>query len=78
MLLRISLGIVILAGLGALYFSQFPVKQKIDTLTTDLQTAQNDKQTAQENERKARAEATKARSDLDTTKKELNDKTATL
>jgi len=78
MLLRISLGIVILAGLGALYFSQFPVKQKIDTLTTDLQTAQNDKQTAQENERKARAEATKSRSDLDTTKKELNDKTATL
>src|SRR5205814_7435226 len=78
MLLRISLGIAILAGLGALYFAQVPVKQKIDTLTTDLQTATTEKQTAQDNERKAKADATKARSDLDTAKKELNDKSAAL
>ena len=78
MLLRISLGIAILAGLGALYLSQFQVKPKIDDLTTRLGQAETERATAQEAERKAKSDAGKARTEADTAKKELNEKSAAL
>jgi multidrug resistance efflux pump len=71
MLLRISLGIAILAGLAAFYFIQVPVKGKIDELTTNLQTAETERATAQDNERKAKAAETKAKSELTLAQKEL-------
>jgi len=78
MLLRISLGIAILAGLAALYFTQFNVKPKIDELTTNLQTAENEKNTAQEDARQSKAAETKAKAELDTAKKGLEEATAEL
>ena len=78
MLLRISLGIAILAGLATLYFLQVPVKGKIDELTTNWQTAETAKATAQENEKKSKAAETKAKSELEVAKKDLNEKTAAL
>src|SRR5580765_2439328 len=78
MLLRISLGIAILAGLATLYFLQVPVKGRIDELTTNLQTAETERATAQENEKKAKAAETKASSERDTAKKDLNEKSAEL
>ncbi|MCI0541510.1 MAG: hypothetical protein L0Z50_40445 [Verrucomicrobiales bacterium] len=78
MLLRISLGIAILAGLATFYFLQVPVKGRIDELTTNLQTAETERATAQDNERKAKAAETKARSELDTTKKVLDEKSSEL
>lgn len=78
MLLRISLGIAILAGLATFYFIQVPVKGRIDELTTNLQTAETERTTAQENERKAKAAENKAKTDLATTTRELNDKLAVL
>jgi hypothetical protein len=76
MLLRISLGIAILAGLATFYFLQVPVKGRIDELTVNLQTAESERATAQENEAKAKAAETKAKSDLEVTKKDLAEKTA--
>jgi hypothetical protein len=78
MLLRISLGIAILAGLAAFYFIQVPVKGKIDELTTNLQTAETERATAQDNERKAKAAETKAKSELTLAQKELNEKSSEL
>jgi hypothetical protein len=78
MLLRISLGIAILAGIGALYFSQMQLAPKITTLTGDLQTAQTERQTAQDNERKAKDDSKKARSELDVAKKDITEKSAAL
>ncbi len=78
MLLRISLGIAILAGLAALYFSQFTVKPELERLSTSLQTAETERGTAQENEKKAKSAENKAKTELETAKRELNDKSATL
>ncbi|MEW6159504.1 MAG: hypothetical protein AB1813_18915 [Verrucomicrobiota bacterium] len=78
MLLRLSLGIAILAGLAALYFGHFNVQEKINTLTTSLQTAEANEQAAREAESNARKEANKAKTDLATTTKELNDTKASL
>jgi hypothetical protein len=78
MLLRISLGIAILAGLATFYFLQVPVKGRIDELTTNLQTAESERATAQENEAKAKAAETKAKSELEVTKKELTETGAAL
>ena len=72
----IALVVAILSGLGALYFSHFKVKPKIDNLIVERDTAQNERDTSRDNERKAKADATKARADLDTTRSDLEKKTA--
>ncbi len=78
MLLRISLVVAILAGVAALYFSHFKVAERINTLTTDLQTAQTAKQTADEAQRKAQAEAKKAKEEATKATQQLAETTAGL
>lgn len=78
MLLRISLGIAILAGLGVLYFSHFAVAPKITTLTEERDSAQSAANTAQEAEKTAKQNEKKAKEELDLAKKDLNQKSADL
>lgn len=73
MLLRISLVVAILAGLASLYFSQTKVSEKINTLTTDLATAQTAQRTAEEAQKKAQGESKKAREELTKANQELDD-----
>jgi cell shape-determining protein MreC len=78
MLLRISLVIAIVAGVATLYFSHFPVQEKITTVTTERDTALNAQRTAEEQQRKAERERRQAREELEKTNKELEERTATL
>jgi outer membrane murein-binding lipoprotein Lpp len=73
MLLRISLVVAILAGLAALYFSHFKVTEKINTLTTDLGTAQAAQKTAEDGQRTAKADAKKSKEELTKANQELDD-----
>ena len=72
MLLRISLVVAILAGAGALYFSQFKVAEKIDTLTGDLKTAQDAKTAADQARDTAQKAERKTKTDLEATRKVLD------
>lgn len=78
MLLRISLVVAILAGLGALYFGHFPVAEKISRITTERDDAQKAQQTAQAAEAKARADAKKAKEESDKAKLDLAAKAQSL
>lgn len=78
MLLRISLVIAILAGLATLYFSHFPVSERIVTLTSERDAAQTAQQQAEEQRQKAERERRLAREELEKTNKELADKVAAL
>lgn len=78
MLLRASLVIAILAGLGTLYFSQVKVAEKITTLTGERDTAQNAQRTAEDAQRKAEKERRLAKDELDKTSKQLDERTASL
>src|SRR5207247_2560237 len=66
------------AGLGALYFTHFPVAEKINTLTQERDQQQKAAADAQQARSKAEGEEKKAKQALDATKKELAEKTATL
>jgi cell shape-determining protein MreC len=72
MLLRISLIVAILTGVGALYLSQFKVAPKIETLTSDLKTATDARAAAEQSARSARSAERKANTELANTKKELD------
>lgn len=78
MLLRISLGIAILAAIGALYLGQVELAPKIAGLKTDLQTAQTERDDSQKKEKTAVAEAKKSKADMDAAKKELADTSQSL
>lgn len=78
MLLRISLIIALLAGIGGLYFGHVKVSDRINTLTSDLETARNNESTARQAETKAKGEAKKAKEDLATATQELADKAQAL
>ncbi len=78
MLLRISLVVAILAGLGTLYFSHVKVAERITSLTTERDSAQAAQRTAEDDKRKADKERRQAREDLDKANKELAEKTTAL
>lgn len=70
MLLKISLGLAILVGLATLYFTG-PVKEKIDTLSSSLASAETAKTEAEAAQAKAATEAKSAKAALETSSKEL-------
>ena len=78
MLLRISLVIAVLAGVGAFYISHVQVNEKIVTITTerDDNKKRADEQTAAAT--KAKAEAKKSKEEFDKASKELEEKTTAL
>jgi len=78
MLLRISLVIAILAGLGTLYFTHVKVADRIINLTSERDTALSAQRTAEEQQRKAEKERRQAREELETANKELTEKNTTL
>ncbi len=78
MLIRISLIVAILAGLGALLVSHLQVGPKIEDLKTTLQNTQTELKTTQDERTKARKEAKTAKETLANTAKELADTQATL
>ncbi|MBI4664530.1 MAG: hypothetical protein HY735_37530 [Verrucomicrobia bacterium] len=78
MLLRISLVVAILAGLGGLYVGHFQVAQRIADMTTELTDTKNSLATAQGAEAKARGEAKTAKQEADKAKQELEVKTEIL
>jgi len=78
MLLRISLVIAIIAGLATLYFTHVKVQDKVNTLTTERDTAQSAQRTAEDQQRKAEKERRQAREDLEKTNKELADRDVAL
>lgn len=73
MLLKISLGLTILVSLATLYFSHFNVAEKINTVTTERDTALTNEQQARDAESKAKKEATQTRNELEAASKELED-----
>jgi len=74
MLLKISLALAILVGLATLYFT-VPVKEKIDTLTSNVASAEQAKTAAEEAQRKATEEARKSKSAYESASKQLADTT---
>jgi len=78
MLLKVSLIVAILAGLGTLVISQLQVAEKITELKTQYQTTSNELTTTKDSEAKARQEAKAAKSEADKTKKELVETAANL
>src|SRR5438094_5454753 len=70
-MIRISLIIAIIAGVAALTISQLKVADKINTLTSDLETTKQTLATSQEAERKAKKDAKDATAAADKAKKEL-------
>jgi hypothetical protein len=78
MLLRISLIVVIVAGLATAAISHFKVAVKIQTLDTDLKDTQTKLETSQTAERNAKTETSKTKKDLELTKKELTTATNNL
>jgi regulator of replication initiation timing len=77
-MLRISLVIAILAGLGVLYFTHFNVQESITTLRTDLEESQRVATQARSAEQTAKVEASRAREELAEAAKQLNQRTAAL
>ena len=73
MLIRISLIIALLAGLGALVVSHVQVAGRIDNLTTDLTSTKATLATTQESEAKAKKEAKANKELADKTAKDLAD-----
>jgi len=70
-MIRISLIIAIIAGVAALTISQLKVANKINTLTSDLETTKQTLATSQEAERKAKKDAKDATAAADKAEKEL-------
>lgn len=78
MLLRISLVIAILAGVGAFYISHFQVNEKIVTITTERDDNKKRADDQTEAARLAKAEAKKFKGEFENASKELEEKTAAL
>ncbi len=75
MLLKISLGVVILAGLATLYFSHFQVAEKINNLNTSLADTTKQRDDANAAEAKAKKEASESKKTMEMVQKTLNEKT---
>src|SRR3569623_1938765 len=75
MLLKISLGIAILAGLATLYVSHLQVGGKINDLNEKLTSTQASLDQSQQNETKLRGETKSLRTQLDGTVKALGEAT---
>jgi chromosome segregation ATPase len=73
MLLKISLGLAILVGLGTIYLTHFQVAPKIATITQERDEAQKAREAADAKAREQEKNAKNAKTALDATKKELND-----
>ncbi len=71
-MLRISLIVVIVAGIAALAISQLKVADKIKTLTEERNKFEQDWKTSQEAERAAKKRASEATATADKAKKELD------
>lgn len=71
MLLKISLVLAILVGAATLFFTG-NVKEKIDTLNTNLSAAETAKKSAEDAQRKASDEAKKSKAAYEAATKELN------
>ena len=78
MLLRISLVVAILAGLGGLYIGHFQVAEKIKSIATELDDTKKGLTAAQGAEAKARGEAKKAKEEADKATKTLAETETTL
>jgi hypothetical protein len=78
MLLKISLGVVILAGLATLYFSHFQVAEKITTLTTSLADTTKQKDDALAEQAKSKKEATESKKNMEIAQKQVGELTNTL
>lgn len=73
MLLKISLALAILVGLGTLYVTHMQVAPKIEEIKAAQATAETNAKTAQEAESKAKAESKKAKAELDLANSGLTD-----
>lgn len=78
MLLRISLIIAILAGLGAAGVTHFKVDVTLKELNTNLTETTANLETSQASEKKLKSELTKTKGDLDKTSKDLAQTTSSL
>lgn len=78
MLLKVSLIVAILAGLGTLVISQLQVADKITELKAHDQTTTAELATTKDSEAKAKQEAKAAKSEADKTKRELAETAANL
>lgn len=73
MLLKISLALAILVGLGTLYVTHMQVAPKIEEIKAAQATAEANANTAREGETKAKADAKKAKAELDLANSSLTD-----
>src|SRR4051812_6253019 len=78
MLLKISLGLAILAGLGTIYFTAMPLKEKIEGLNASITSEKSAKETAQAEQKKANDELKKTKTTLEATSTSLKDATNAL
>jgi DNA repair exonuclease SbcCD ATPase subunit len=78
MLLKISLGLAILVGLGTLYITHFQVAPKVEEIRANLTQTQQDLATSRDEEAKAKTDAKNLRGQLDTTTGQLRDATNAL
>jgi cell shape-determining protein MreC len=78
MLLRISLVIAIVAGLATLYFSHVNVAERLDTLTTERDTALGAQRSAEDQQRKAEKERRAAQEELVKANRDLADTVSSL
>lgn len=78
MLLRISLIIAILAGLGAAGVAHFKVNETLTTLKTNLADTTTNLETSQASERKLKTDLTKTKGELEKTSRDLAQTSASL
>jgi vacuolar-type H+-ATPase subunit I/STV1 len=71
-MLRISLIVAIVAGVGALAITQLKVAKTLDELRTDLQTTKDSLTASQQSEQRAKRESREATAAADKAKKELD------
>lgn len=78
MLLKISLGLAILVGLGTLYITHFQVAPKVEGIKANLAQTTQELATSRDEEAKAKNDAKNLRTQLDTTTGQLRDATNSL
>ena len=78
MLLRISLFLAIVAGLGGIYFANVPIKTNIKTVTEERDTLKTEKTKAESQLKAAKESATSLRTEFEKVNSELEKKTTDL
>ncbi len=73
LLLRLSLVVAIIASIATFVVGELKVKERINVLTTDLDTTRGNLEQMTSQEAKARADAKKVRAELDTTSRQLGE-----